>query len=130
MFLGPRQSEIGSFLLTGNFSEFCFFGPDGPKFTDFCYLGLTFQNSLVLLFFFSGDNWMGKMRLYSNIRLLSVSLPCRASLYQMHNLIASFDGVSCCRHTLLSLRLYSNMRLLSVSWSCISGPHNTRGITL
>ena len=69
------------------------------------------------------DGW-GKMRLYSIMRLLSVSWPCMASLYQRHNSIVS--GVSCCGHTLLFLRLYSNMRLLSVSWSCISAPHYTR----
>ena len=37
-----------------------------------------------------GWGWMfglGKMRIYSNMRLLSVSWPCMASLYQRHNSI-------------------------------------------
>ena len=34
-----------------------------------------------------GDG-LGKMRVYSTMRLLSVSWPCMASLYQRHNFIA------------------------------------------
>ena len=71
---------------------------------------------------------MGKMRLYSNICLLSVSWPCMASLYYRHNSIASvfFLGLGIIKSCISRCLSGIKMKLFLQEW--VRNPSETDSI--